>query len=94
MDFGDVIRTMKADPSKRFARGGWNGKGMYIYLTPGKTIGVEDWNDPEGLTDDEMEYGIVEIHPHIDMVDAIGFRVIGWLASQTDVLAEDWIEVE
>lgn len=32
MDIGDVVRAMKADPTKRFARNGWNGKNMYIQL--------------------------------------------------------------
>lgn len=32
MDIGDVVRAMKADPTKRFARKGWNGKNMYIQL--------------------------------------------------------------
>ena len=93
MDFGDVIRAMKADPSRRFARKGWNGKHMHIYLTPGKTLDAKDWNEPEDLTGDEEEFGVVKILPHIDMLAADGSRVIGWLASQTDMLAEDWMEV-
>lgn len=32
MDIGEVVRAMKADPTKRFARRGWNGKNMYIQL--------------------------------------------------------------
>ena len=32
MDFGDVIRGLKADPDKRFARKGWNGRGIFIQL--------------------------------------------------------------
>lgn len=35
MDFGDVIKAMKSDPTRRFARKGWNGKNMHIYLTVG-----------------------------------------------------------
>lgn len=93
MDFGDVIRAMKADPSRRFAREGWNGKGAHIYLTQGRTIDAKDWNEPEDLTGDEEEYGIVKILPHIDMLASDGSRVIGWLASQTDMLADDWMEV-
>ena len=93
MDFGDVIRALKADPSKAFAREGWNGTGMYIYLTPGKKIEAENWSSPADLTGDELEFGIVDILPHIDMMSAGGSRVIGWVASQTDMLAEDWVEV-
>jgi hypothetical protein len=32
----------------------------------------------------------VKICPHIDMKAADGSYVVGWLASQTDMLAEDW----
>ena len=34
----------------------------------------------------------VEYHAHIDMKTAQGY-VVPWLASQTDVLAEDWVEI-
>ena len=33
------------------------------------------------------------LNPHIDMRTADGTMVIGWLASQTDMLAEDWVVV-
>lgn len=36
----------------------------------------------------------IEICPHIDMKTADNKLVIGWLASQTDMLAEDWNVVE
>lgn len=32
MDIGDVVRAMKKNPARRFARKGWNGKNMYIQL--------------------------------------------------------------
>jgi hypothetical protein len=35
----------------------------------------------------------VRINPHIDMKAADGSIVVGWLASQTDMLAEDWVIV-
>ena len=92
MDFGDVIKAMKEDPSKRFAREGWNGRGMFIYLTPGSIIEGENWN--HFLTDEESEAGIVKVLPHIDMYSASGERVIGWLASQTDMLSDDWMELD
>ena len=36
----------------------------------------------------------IEICPHIDMKTADNKLVIGWLASQTDMLSEDWMIVE
>lgn len=92
MDFGDVIRSMKANPGKRFARKGWNGKGMFIYLTPGRQVDLDNWKGCP-LTRREIERDGVLLNSHIDMYAADGTRVIGWLASQTDMLAEDWEEV-
>lgn len=92
MDFGDVIKAMKADPSKRFARKGWNGRRMFIYLVEGSEVPAEEWTPRSGFTAHEWASGI-SVRPHIDMYDAQGCRVIGWLASQTDMLADDWGEV-
>ncbi len=35
----------------------------------------------------------IKIGAHIDMLAADGSVVVGWLASQTDMLAEDWVIV-
>ena len=83
MNFGDALERIKAGHC--VSRAGWNGKGMFVFLVPGSTfkanraplLGIY----PEGT---EIRY-----HAHIDMKTADGM-VVPWLASQTDVLAEDW----
>ena len=70
------------------ARKGWNGKGMFIFLVPGSTFIT---NRPP-LIDILGEGTKVEYNPHIDMKTADG-SIVPWLASQSDLLAEDWIEV-
>lgn len=92
--FGEAIRNLKA--GKRVARKGWNGKEMFIYLSTGYSINVDDVlnrNLCEYLAKTSND-GIVCINSHIDMKAADGSLVIGWLASQTDMLAEDWVIVE
>lgn len=96
MDFGEAIRALKA--GARVSRAGWNGKGMWIALTPGSAFearyakcGHAAAKRADELGDPEAE---IELLPHIDMRAADGSMVIGWLASQTDMLAEDWISVE
>jgi len=93
MDFGDAIKALKA--GKRVARTGWNGKGMFwsgndmfLFLVPGSTFSV---NRPPllGIYPEGTE---INYHAHIDMKTAQD-TVVPWLASQTDVLAEDWVEV-
>lgn len=94
--FGEAIRRLKA--GQKVARKGWNGKGMFIYLTSGSKVPAvsmkpETANHLFGeklLECDET----VTINPHIDMKASDGTVVIGWLASQTDMLATDWIVAE
>jgi hypothetical protein len=70
---------------KRVMRSGWNGKGMFIYLVNGSKFEVT--RDPLNKF---YEVGTtVEYLPHIDMKTADG-KHVPWLASQTDILANDW----
>ena len=72
-DFGDVVKKMK-HRGGRFARAGWNGKGMYIEL-----------QRPDAHSKMSL--------PYIYMKTVQG-DLVPWLASQTDMLADDWMEVE
>jgi hypothetical protein len=74
---------------KKVCRSGWNGKNMFIFLVPGSTFKV---NRPPllGIYPEGTE---VNYHAHIDMKTADGM-VVPWLASQTDILADDWEEVD
>lgn len=86
-DFGDAVRALKA--GQRVAREGWNGKGMFLFLVPGSTFKV---NRPPlmGIYPEGTE---INYHAHIDMKTADD-KVVPWLASQTDVLANDWVIVK
>ncbi len=87
MNFGGALEELKE--GNKLEREGWNGKNMFIFLVPGSTfivnraplLGIY----PEGT---EINY-----HAHIDMKTADGM-VVPWLASQTDVLANDWKVVD
>lgn len=91
MNIGDAVAALKA--GKRVARAGWNGKGMWLALTPGSTWPVER-SFPAGAAAQlrlaEPERENITVGAHVDMRAADGTLVIGWLASQTDLLAEDW----
>lgn len=69
----------------RVARKGWNGKGMFIFLVPGSEFEV----NREPLLSILGEGTKVKYHGHIDMKTADGM-IVPWLASQTDILANDW----
>ena len=83
-NFGEAIELLKQ--GKKVARSGWNGKGMFVFLVPGSVFKVNRAPllgiYPEGT---EITY-----HAHIDMKTADN-QIVPWLASQTDVLAEDWV---
>lgn len=92
MSFGHALVALKA--GKKVARAGWNGKGMFLILVGGtKDARLVDgtpyhvalFNKKTG-----EETNIATINPHIDMKTATGEFQPGWLASQTDMLANDW----
>lgn len=78
MDFGHAIRALKA--GKRVQRMGWNGKGMFLFLFLLRP-------DGEAL---ERSCGGLPVRPCIAMRTADGAIQPGWLASQADILGEDW----
>lgn len=101
LTFGLAIEAMKK--GAKVARAGWNGKGMWIIYVPGtKDVALragtpyEKALRTETLYENARHVGVppIELLPHIDMwtVNAQGRRAMlpGWLASQTDMLAEDW----
>jgi hypothetical protein len=95
MDFGDAIRALKA--GKRVAREGWNGKGMWLSLSgdaPRKISSDKFWSKNNAAYADEQFDQCAVVLPCITMKTATGEILMGWNASQPDMLAEDWAVVE
>lgn len=86
MNFSKALEAIKV--GHRVARQGWNGKGMFLFLVPGSVFKV----NREPLLSLLGEGTEVEYHAHIDMKTAQGY-VVPWLASQADLLADDWVTV-
>jgi hypothetical protein len=85
LTFGLAVEAMKK--GRKVARGGWNEKGMWLRH-------VEPYNDM--LIHDEQADRVSEgstLLPWIGMKTADN-KFVPWLASQTDILAEDWVIVE
>lgn len=76
-DFGSALAALKG--GARVFRAGWNGKGMWLRI-PG----------PYTVRSGPGVKGIYTSLPFIEMRTAQG-QFVPWLASQTDLLAEDWI---
>ena len=84
MDFGKAIEAMRM--SKKVARKGWNGKNQYIQLATGisyKSMSGEIVNcEHEAIGNKAIVF-----------VGTSGVQM-GWLASQADMLADDWMIVD
>lgn len=80
LNFGDAIAALKS--GYKVARAGWNGKNMWLsYLDPylNKQFTLIEMDDAEGT-----------FSPYIGMKTADN-KYVPWLASQTDMLACDWV---
>ena len=86
VSFSGVVYGLKV--GRRYARRGWNGKDMFIFLVNGSNFNV----NREPLLSILGEGTNVTYLAHIDMRTADG-AIVPWLASQSDMLAEDWGEV-
>lgn len=87
MRFGQALDVLR--DGEKIAREGWNGKGMFLFLVPGShfivnrspLLGIY----PEGTP--------IDYRSHIDMKTAQG-DVVPWVASQSDLLSDDWVIVD
>ena len=94
MKFGEAIAALKA--GKKVAREGWNGKGMFILQAGGYNVHKDNLRADGPITKEFLESrGVDEmiIQPHFDMWTAQNQYQTGWLASQSDMQANEWVEV-
>lgn len=92
MDIGLAIKYAKQ--GKKIARAGWNGKGMFLYLVNGTVLEKQLLREEASKTLKDVLVSEVKICAHLDMKAADGSIVVGWLASQTDLLSDDWVIVD
>ena len=74
MNFGEALHHLKQ--GQKVSRAGWNGKGLWLEL-----------QRPDAHSKMTLPY--IYINYPSDAQNTPGARV-PWLASQTDMLAEDW----
>ncbi len=91
-DIGWAIRQLKA--GRRVARAGWNGRGMWLWLMQEAQVKAEWCREPFLKQLAEANGGEIRALGSIRMKTADGAVLTGWLASQSDMLAEDWMLVE
>jgi hypothetical protein len=97
MSFGLAIEALKK--GLRVARCGWNGTDMWLAYMSGMTLPPYNTQGTERKVNDRTAKFIgedtpLETLPYIAMWTADKKWLPGWLASQTDMLADDWFVVE
>lgn len=92
LNFGLAIEALKM--GKRVCRAGWNGKGMFLFLLPAaEKLPTKIIHDPALRAVIETETGgdTFDAYGSIRMWTADKKVLTGWLASQTDMLSDDWM---
>jgi hypothetical protein len=91
MNFGDAIEALKH--GQHVSRAGWNGNEMFLFLLPSSDgIPTKVINDPalRAVIETAVGGNTFDALGSIRMFTADKKVLTGWLASQTDMLAEDW----
>lgn len=88
LNFGEAIEALKR--GQRVTRPGWNGRGMYLWLLPAAKVKAEWCREPHLKALAEANGGEIEALSSIRMMTADKKVLTGWLASQSDMLSEDW----
>jgi hypothetical protein len=104
MDFSQALEALR--DGYMVSREGWNGKGMFIFMRPSDELevgfiiekvkslpqSVKDFFKEQDSKETGSEQGLrkVKFGSYLCMYAADGSIVNGWLASQTDMLSDDW----
>lgn len=85
MDFSDALKELRA--GKAIARKNWNGKNMFIYLVPQNSYPAQT---------DVAKKVFGESVPYVPYIaiKTVDNQVAPWVASQTDLLNDDWTVVD
>jgi hypothetical protein len=86
MDFGRALADLKV--GAKMTRTGWNGSGMWIVLQAGYPDGIAI-NANTARATGIAEGTVCHFRPYLMMRTAQD-DFVPWVASQTDLLAEDW----
>jgi hypothetical protein len=92
MTFGLALEALKK--GCKVARKGWNGKGMWLSLS-GEANLTRYVDEDKFWSKNNSDFALAQggsarVLPCITMKTADDAILMGWLASQTDMLSEDW----
>ena len=90
MTFGEALEGVKQ--GKKITRTGWNGKNQFVVMQKGYPEGIP-CNKQTAEVFGYEEGTLFKVRPYLQMRCADGTHQM-WLASQSDILEEDWIFVD
>ena len=88
-DFGAALHQLAG--GAKMTRTGWNAKGMFIVWIPGSKVKLTAGSPYAKLFPKRKT---MDIGGHFDMYTAQRTMQPGWLASQADMTANDWVIVK
>lgn len=93
LSFGGALHHLH--DGKKLARSGWNGKDMFVVLTPALKLPPHSSQEPGAKVNDRTAKHIgvdtpLDIQPYFAMQNAQGKWQPGWVPSTSDCLANDW----
>lgn len=88
MNIGGAVIALKQ--GYRVTRAGWNGRGIWLSLTPGRVIPAHQfWSTHNrDFAKTQPNEGAM-VRPYVTMKTVDG-AIVPWVCSQTDLLADDW----
>lgn len=97
MDFGRALNALRS--GEKLRRAGWNGKGQFVVMMPGLYLPPYNTQEPGAKVNDRTAKHIgkdvpLDSQPYFALFNAQGKWQPGWLASQADLLANDWEVVD
>ena len=84
-DFGGALSALKA--GKKVTRAGWNGKDMFLYF-----VAAASYNATSEVA--KTFFGETVLYGAYIAIKTVDGTVLPWVASQSDLLAQDWSVVE
>lgn len=93
LNYGQALEALKQ--GKRASRAGWNGKGIFIFQRPSDCLPKDFIPKVKSLPKSVKDFLVKEdkdinFSAYLCMWSATGEVVNGWLASQADMLSNDW----
>lgn len=97
LSFGAAIEAAKQ--GNKIARAGWNGKNMFVVYMPPLKLPPYNTQEPGPRVNDRTAKFIgydtpLDCQPYFAMFNAQKQWIPGWLASQSDMLSNDWLILE